>query len=131
MLFQIDDRSRTLRYVSVRHQAFFLGRAGNVNVMHSTGILLGLRDKTVIPEGEPRKLRTGESLLLASDGVQKMTSKSSEQFGTDRMLNLFNENRNLPSGIIANYLRKACTEFASPQCQQDNVTIVVVNGDDS
>ena len=131
MLFQIDDRTRTLRYVSAGHQAFFLGRDGNVDVMHSTGMPLGLRDETVIPEGEPRKLRTGEILLLASDGVQKMTSKSGEQFGTDRMLNLVNENRNLPSRIIANYLRKACTEFASPQFQHDDVTIVIVKGDDS
>lgn len=131
MLFQIDDRTRTLRYVSAGHQAFFLGRDGNVDVMPSTGMPLGLRDETVIPEGEPRKLRTGEILLLASDGVQKMTSESGEQFGTDRMLNLVNENRNLPSRIIANYLRKACTEFASPQFQHDDVTIVIVKGDDS
>lgn len=131
MLFQIDDRTRTLRYVSAGHQAFFLGRDGNVDVMHSTGMPLGLRDETVIPEGEPRKLRTGEILLLASDGVQKMTSESGEQFGTDRMLNLVNENRNLPSRIIANYLRKACTDFASPQFQHDDVTIVIVKGDDS
>jgi len=131
MLFQIDDRTRTLRYVSAGHQAFFLGRDGNVDVMHSTGMPLGLRDETVIPEGEPRKLRTGEILLLASDGVQKMTSESGEQFGTERMLNLVNENRNLPSRIIANYLRKACTEFASPQFQHDDVTIVIVKGDDS
>lgn len=131
MLFQIDDRTRTLRYASAGHQAFFLGRDGDVDVLHSTGMPLGLRDETVIPEGEPRKLRTGEILLLASDGVQKMTSETGEQFGTDRMLKLVNENRSLPSRIIANYLRKACTEFASPQFQHDDVTIVIVKGDNS
>ena len=47
------------------------------------------------------------------------------------MLNVVKENRNLPSRIIANYLRKACTEFASPQFQHDDVTIVIVKGDDS
>jgi DNA-binding NarL/FixJ family response regulator len=131
MLFQIDDRTRTMRYVSAGQQAFLLDRDGNVDVLHSTGMPLGLRDETVIPEGEPRKIRTGEILLLASDGVQKMTSETGEQFGTDRMLNLVNENRQLPSRIIANYLRKACTEFASPQFQHDDVTIVIVKGDDS
>jgi len=131
MLFQIDDRTRTLRYASAGHQAFFLDRDGNVDVLHSTGMPLGLRDETVILEGEPRKIRTGEILLLASDGVQKMTSDSGEQFGTDRMLNLVKENRNLPSRIIASYLRKACTEFASSEFQHDDVTIVIVKGDDS
>jgi serine phosphatase RsbU (regulator of sigma subunit) len=131
MLFQLDDRTRTLRYASAGHQAFFLDREGNVDVLHSTGMPLGLRDETVILEGPSRKIKTGEILLLASDGVQKMTSESGEQFGTDRMLNLVKENRNLPSRIIANYLRKACTEFASPQFQHDDVTIVIVRGDDS
>ncbi|MFT5093393.1 MAG: DNA-binding NarL/FixJ family response regulator [Porticoccaceae bacterium] len=131
MLFQIDDRTRTLRYASAGHQAFFIDRDGNVDILHSTGMPLGLRDETVILEGEPRKIRTGEILLLASDGVQKMTSDSGEQFGTDRMLNLVKENRNLPSRIIASYLRKACTEFASSEFQHDDVTIVIVKGDDS
>lgn len=131
MLCQIDDRTRTLRYASAGQQAFFIDREGNLDILHSTGMPLGLRDETVIPEGEPRQLRTGEILLLASDGVQKMTSDSGEQFGTHRMLNLVKENRNLPSRIIANYLRKACTEFASTQFQHDDVTIVIVKGDDS
>ncbi|MGZ0168956.1 MAG: SpoIIE family protein phosphatase [Planctomycetales bacterium] len=131
MLFQLDDRTRTLRYASAGHQAFFLDREGNVDVLHSTGMPLGLRDETVILEGPSRKIKTGEILLLASDGVQKMTSESGEQFGTERMLNLVKENRSLPSRIIANYLRKACAEFASPQFQHDDVTIVIVKGDDS
>jgi phosphoserine phosphatase RsbU/P len=131
MLFQIDARTRTLRYASAGHQAYFLDRDGNVDVLHSTGMPLGLRDETVILEGPSRRIRTGEILLLASDGVQKMTSDTGEQFGTERMLRLVNENRNLPSRIIANYLRKACTEFASPQFRSDDVTIVIVKGDDS
>ena len=131
MLFQIDAQTRSLRYASAGHQAFFLDRDGNVDVLHSTGMPLGLRDETVILEGPSRKIRTGEILLLASDGVQKMTSDSGEQFGTDRMLKLVNENRTLPARIIANYLRKACTEFASPEFRSDDVTIVIVKGDDS
>lgn len=131
MLFQIDAQTRSLRYASAGHQAFFLDRDGNVDVLHSTGMPLGLRDETVILEGPSRKIRTGEILLLASDGVQKMTSDSGEQFGTDRMLKLVNENRTLPARIIANYLRKSCTEFASPEFRSDDVTIVIVKGDDS
>jgi hypothetical protein len=131
MLVQLDDRTRTLRYASAGQQAFFLDREGNVDVLHSTGMPLGLRDETVILEGPSRQIRPGEILLLASDGVQKMTSESGEQFGTERMLNLVKKNRNLPSRIIANYLQKACKEFASPQFQHDDVTIVIVSGDDS
>lgn len=131
LLIQIDCRTRTLQYASAGQQAFFFDRDGNVDVLHSTGMPLGLRDETVILEGASRKIRAGEILLLASDGVQKMMSDSGELFGTDRMLELVKANRNLPSMIIANYLRKACTDFASPQFRSDDVTIVIVKGDDS
>ncbi|MDA0281937.1 MAG: SpoIIE family protein phosphatase [Planctomycetota bacterium] len=131
MLVLIDQRTRTLRYASAGHQAYFLDRDGNVEVLHSTGMPLGLRDETVIPEGPTRKLQNGEILLLASDGVQKMTSDSGEQFGTQRMLQLVHENRTLPSRMIANYLRTACTEFASSQFLGDDITIVSVKVDDS
>ena len=131
LLIQIDCRTRTLQYASAGQQAFFFDRDGNVDVLQSTGMPLGLRDETVILEGASRKIRPGEILLLASDGVQKMMSDSGELFGTDRMLELVKANRNLPSMIIANYLRKACTDFASPQFRSDDVTIVIVKGDDS
>lgn len=131
MLIQIDCRTRSLNYASAGQQAFFFDRDGNVDVLHSTGMPLGLRDETVILEGASRKIRAGEILLLASDGVQKMMSDSGELFGTERMLELVKANRNLPSMIIANYLRKACTDFASPQFRGDDVTIVIVKGDDS
>ena len=126
MLIQVDQLTRTVRYSSAGHQAHLVSRDGSTAVLPSTGMPMGLQHETVIPEGKPQKMRPGDLLLLTTDGVQKMANESGEQFGTERMLEIVRENRELPSRIIVNYLRKACTEFADPQPQGDDVTIVII-----
>lgn len=126
MLVQIDQLTRTVRYSSAGHQGHVITRDGTAHTLPSTGMPMGLRADTIIPDGTPARLRPGDLLLLTTDGVQKMMSPSGEKFGTERMLQVVRDNRELPARIIANYLRKACSEFADPQPQGDDVTIVVV-----
>lgn len=126
MLIQIDQLTRTVKYSSAGHQAHLITRDGTTAVLPSTGMPMGLQPETVIPDGTPQKMRPGDLLLLTTDGVQKMANESGEQFGTERMLEVVRENREMPSRIIVNYLRKACTEFADPQPQGDDVTIVII-----
>ncbi len=126
LLVQVDQLTRSVRYSSAGHQAHLVKRDGSTEVLPSTGMPMGLRTETVIPDGTTCKLHPGDVLLLTTDGVQKMTSASGEKFGTERMLNVVSENRELPARIIANYLRNACVEFADPQPQTDDMTIVIV-----
>jgi serine phosphatase RsbU (regulator of sigma subunit)/DNA-binding NarL/FixJ family response regulator len=126
MLVQVDQLTRSVQYSSAGHQGHLIKCDGSTEVLPSTGMPMGLRTETVIPDGTTRKLHPGDLLLLTTDGVQKMTSVSGEKFGTDRMLNVVLENRELPARIIANYLRNACVEFADPQPQRDDMTIVIV-----
>lgn len=126
MVIQVDQLTRTVRYSSAGHQGHLIKRDGTAEVLPSTGMPMGLQHETVIPEGSAQKMRPGDLLLLTTDGVQKMASPSGQQFGTQRMLDVVRDNRELPSRIIVNYLKKACTEFADPQPQGDDVTIVIV-----
>ncbi len=126
MLVQVDQLTRSVQYSSAGHQGHLIKRDGSSEVLPSTGMPMGLRTETVIPDGTTWKLHPGDLLLLTTDGVQKMTSASGEKFGTERMLNVVLENRELPARIIANYLRNACVEFADPQPQRDDMTIVIV-----
>lgn len=131
MLVQIDQLTKTMRYCSAGHQGHLLKRDGEFEVLHSTGMPMGLQPETVIPEAEEVRLRTGDSVLLTTDGLQKMISPSGEKFGTDRMLDIVRKNRDLPARMIVEYLRNACSEFAGPTAQSDDITIVLVKCDGS
>ena len=129
MLMQIDQLTKTMRYCSAGHQGHLLKRDGEFEVLHSTGMPMGLQPETVIPEAEDIRLRTGDAVLLTTDGLQKMVSPSGEKFGTDRMLDIVQKNRELPARMIVEYLRKACSEFAGTTAQNDDITIVLVKCD--
>ena len=100
MLVQIDQLTRTMRYCSAGHQGHLLKRDGEFKVLHSTGMPMGLQPETVIPEAEDVRLRTGDAVLLMTDGLQKMVSPFGEEFGTDRMLDIVQKNRKLPARMI-------------------------------
>lgn len=131
MLVQIDQLTRTMRYCSAGHQGYLIRRGGEVEILHSTGMPMGLQPETVIPEAAGLRLRTGDAVLLTTDGLQKMESPSGEKFGMERVLDLVQENRDLPARMIIQYLRKACLEFAGTAAQGDDITMVLVKCDGS
>lgn len=131
MLVQIDQVTKRITYASAGHQGYLVQRDGESQILHSTGMPMGLRTETIIPEGPSMRLKVGEMLLLVTDGAQKMMSDSGERFGIERMLNVVRENRTLPVRMIVSLLRKACLEFAGALGQGDDITIVLVRAESS
>ena len=70
------------------------------------------------------RLEPGDKLFVFTDGVPEALNSSSEQFGTDRMLKVLNENRNEdPAGLLAAVAR-AIDDFKGEADQFDDITIV-------
>ena len=70
------------------------------------------------------RLGAGDRLFVFTDGVPEAQNSSSEQFGTDRMLKVLNENRNEdPAGLMA-AVAKAVDEFQGEADQFDDMTIL-------
>lgn len=70
------------------------------------------------------RLGPGDKLFVFTDGVPEALNSSSEQFGTDRMLKVLNENRNEdPAGLLAAVV-KAIDEFKGEADQFDDMTIL-------
>lgn len=131
MLVQIDQVTKRIAYASAGHQGYLIQRDGESQILHSTGMPMGLAAETVIPEGPSMRLKVGEMLLLVTDGAQKMTNASGERFGIERMLKVVRDNREMPVRLIVSLLRKACLEFAGTQGQGDDITIVLVRAEAS
>ncbi len=129
MLVQIDQVTKRIQYASAGHQGYHLDREGRSQILHSTGMPMGLGAETVIPEGSPVRLKAGEILLLVTDGIQKMMSETGERFGVERMLNVVRQHRNLTPRMIVSELKKACLEFSKGGGQCDDITAVIVRAD--
>lgn len=129
MLVQIDQVTKRIQYASAGHQGYHLDRDGKSQVLHSTGMPMGLGGETVIPEGPTVRLKAGEILLLVTDGIQKMTSPDGRRFGIERMLNIVREHRNMPPRMIVSELKRACLDFAQSTGQNDDITAVIVRAE--
>lgn len=126
MLVQYDQLAKSIRYASAGLQAHLIDREGEAHVLPSTGMPIGLRTETIIPEGDIRRIRAGDILLLTTDGMAKMTSPAGEAFGSKRILELVRQHRGLPSRMIVSYLHKAAMEFTHQSSRSDDITMVVI-----
>lgn len=128
MLVQIDQVTKRIQYASAGHQGYHLDREGKSQILHSTGMPMGLGD-TVIPEGPLVRLKAGEILLLVTDGIQKMTTPEGERFGVERMLEVVRRHRHMTPRMIVSELRKACLDFSQKSGQCDDITAVIVRAE--
>ncbi len=126
----LDPRAKSFVYASAGLQGYLINASGQVELIHSTGMPLGLRKETIIPGGPQMTLLPGDIVLLPSDGLAKNLSLAGEKFGTDRMLDITKANRNLPARMIVSYLHQAALDHAQAATPTDDITIVVIKVDE-
>ena len=124
-LAQIDPRDQSLVYASAGHQCYLLGPADKVELLESTGMVLGVIPQRV-PQAEPRKLQPGQLVLFLTDGVQETAGPEKDLFGMERALAIVRANRDKPAREIVDAIYLAARRFAQGRTQEDDITAVVV-----
>lgn len=71
-------------------------------------------------------LKTGDTILLMSDGLPELQNKDGEQFGYQRVRNLFENIAKLNSESIINKLKDAGSMWVNDEDPDDDVTFVVI-----
>jgi serine phosphatase RsbU (regulator of sigma subunit) len=121
---EYDDRTRRLRYANCGHLAALLLRCdGAIEKLDSTCTVMGLfRDwDCSITE---RRLCSGDTLLLYTDGVTESFNKAGEEFGEQRLIESLQKHRALPpQAVIASIVDEA-QRFSSLE-QHDDITVIV------
>lgn len=94
-------------------------------LVHTGGVALG-----VVPDLEYRENRVtlapGDTLILYTDGVSEAMNSDGEEFGTDRLLNLFADNPPRDAQQANEAVLQAVAEFAGGHPQSDDVTCLVL-----
>jgi sigma-B regulation protein RsbU (phosphoserine phosphatase) len=122
-----DERTRKLKYVNCAHVPPLLLRAsGDLERIDSTATMLGAFLAWDCTEGEG-ELRRGDTLLLYSDGVTEAFSAAGEEFGDDRLEQVFREHRHRPAAEIVQAVVDAVAAFSGGS-RTDDVTVVALRG---
>ena len=76
-----------------------------------------------IPEHEVR-LHPGDRIFVYTDGVTDAADRAGEQFGTDRMLEALNGNKDIPAEDTVKSVMDAIEDFALGVDQVDDITML-------
>ena len=119
-----DDHSREFEYANCGHNPGLLLRAdGSLERLAATSTVIGL-----FPEWQCDTCRVtlarGDTLALYTDGVTESFSRSGEEFGEGRLIELLERNRGLSARSLILSIVEQVQRF-SPHEQHDDITLIV------
>lgn len=123
-LAMYDGGERRLTFSNAGHlPPLVLGERGSIRRLEHGGTVVGLFDDVRYDEGSVQ-LRPGELFLAYSDGVTEPENDFGE-FGERRLIDLVQENRDLPLDRIAEIVTAAVDDWIGGAEQPDDVTLVL------
>jgi len=116
----------TLTYVNAGHVPPLVVRAdGSVEQLDATGTVLGVHEDFGWEEKELR-LRSGDYLLLYTDGITEAQNSRGEEFETERLAGFVHGRREKPFKGIVEDLVKTVFDFSGTQQAVDDITAIVL-----
>jgi phosphoserine phosphatase RsbU/P len=119
-----DQRTRKLQYANAGHlPPIVLGNDGTVRRLDTSGLVVGLFGDMTYPDDEIT-MNPGDIFIAYSDGITEPENEFGE-FGEDRLIELVQENRDLPLARISEIVTQAVSDWIGGSEQPDDVTLVL------
>jgi len=121
---EYDDQAQRLRYANCGHlSALVLGRDNKLERLESTCTVLGLFKEWDCSIAE-RRLASGDTLLVYSDGITESFGDGEEEFGEERLIEALRRHRDLsPQALLASIVHDV-QQFSTHE-QHDDITLIV------
>lgn len=129
MLFGvIDTRNRNFEFVNAGQMPPMLLRDGEVVTLAADGPRLPLGLTNEVPySSTTATLRSGDRILLYTDGVNESMNPDRELFGTERLEEAFATTTNIPGSSEAlAHIRSRIDRFTDGNEPHDDITMVMV-----
>ena len=125
-LVKVQPDSGTLDYLSAGHESSWLLRQdGHVEELRSSGLIAG-----ILPDAdwqvETHSLRTGERLLLVTDGVTEARNPSDDMFGRQRLVEVLQTTGDSTTDQAALQIREAIERFQNNSPALDDLTLLLI-----
>ncbi|MFN4259856.1 MAG: SpoIIE family protein phosphatase [Gemmataceae bacterium] len=122
----LDVPSQQLTYAAAGHVGYVIQTTGDVRMLPSTAMPLGIDETILIPHGIHEQLRPGQIFLLFTDGLVDALSPCGNRFGNQRVFDLVHAHRHRSAQDILTSLYQAVYDFCAPNPIHDDVTVVIV-----
>ncbi len=122
----LDIEAMTFTYCNAGHNPPYLfHRDGDFQRLEEGGLILGMMPGSQYHE-ESVALRSGDVIVLYTDGVTEAMNPSDEEFDEPRLEAVVRQHLHGPASTIVDEVASAITEFVAPRPQSDDITLFVV-----
>ncbi len=123
---ELSPQTGMLRYINAGHNPPLVGHAdGTIEQLSSGGFPLGILPAAEFEVGEI-PLRSGEALVIYSDGVSEANNIREEEFGMERLSAVVKDNLNASAAGIRDKVESALSAFTETAPANDDITLVIV-----
>ncbi|MFY9556323.1 MAG: SpoIIE family protein phosphatase [Blastocatellia bacterium] len=121
----VDTAEKKLVYTNAGHNAGLLVRSdGSVVRLEPGGAVLGPFPNWKYKH-EEIELKSGDRLVLSTDGVTELRSPAADEFGEDRLIDLLSQNRELDAETLRDRIVQAVMSFSEGEIQDDATLLVL------
>jgi sigma-B regulation protein RsbU (phosphoserine phosphatase) len=107
----------------------FHSGSGKVETLRSPGLALGVDGGTVferVTKDLEVTMKSGDCVLLYTDGVREAVDSQEEEFGMDRMADAFRMAAPLGAETVLNRMQEELCQFTGEGPQMDDITLVAI-----
>ena len=121
-----DPESRRLTYVNAGHNPpLYFPPGGKPKELAEGGLLLGIMPEARYEAGDVL-LQKSAPVVLYTDGITEAENHSEEQFGTERLTELIEQNRHLSAKQLGERILSGLKSFCDGHELGDDVSLVVL-----
>jgi sigma-B regulation protein RsbU (phosphoserine phosphatase) len=126
----VDPTTGVLRYANGGHPPPYLRRAdGSVEALNGTGgLVLGAMPGVAFPDHTVR-LRTGDRVVLYTDGVTEACNPAGEAYGAERLIAEVRAHGDGAAAAVVERIGQSVTAFVGRAAQFDDITLTVLAWD--
>lgn len=124
-----DTINRTVTISRAGHNPALYSDNGEVKILKSKGIGIGLDRHNIFSENLEEKiieLKKESVFLFYTDGLNESMNIHREEYGDDRLKNLFEKHRNKKPNEIKNIIIEEIKRFSGDAEQNDDITLLIV-----
>ncbi len=123
----VDAEGSKLTYVNAGHNYPYVFHAdGSVDRLDKGGMILGIIPAVMPYEMATIPLMAGDLIVLFTDGVSEAMSRSSVEFGEERLESVIRAHVKMSASEIINAIHHHILEFTSGAPQSDDITMMVL-----
>jgi sigma-B regulation protein RsbU (phosphoserine phosphatase) len=122
----INDELKKLNYVNAGHNPPLLIRDGNITKFTKGGMILGVLNTVKPYMADTVELKTGDTIILFTDGVTEAMNKRMKEYSDERLEKLASEIYQKNPDEIITLIRNDVLKHTNGAIQSDDITLMTI-----